>query len=120
MWVVSSAPPNTPVASPSNSKMEAWEQHVMCPHFSGGDVARNDNVFPRMMGSMLDWMDEVAEDDDYANPEYVIQDIDWSAKDEEVQEGGEDEGIVTKGDGEDAIEIKAEMKDEAVEIKVED
>lgn len=105
--------------------MEIHEQHVMCPVFSGGDVERDENVFPRIMGSMLDWMEEVSKDEDYANPEYVIEDIDWSAQDEKVDEA-EEEGdnggvkITSEGEGEHETAVGVEMVDEMMEAKAED
>jgi hypothetical protein len=70
MWKLSLSPLNVALAVPG---MEAFETSMsLTPVFSGGVDNWTDNVFPVCQNVILNWMQEVAEDPDYRNPEFEI------------------------------------------------
>lgn len=100
-WDISQAPPNTPIACPLQAKsLEDWERHVVCPTFSGGVPDYGELIFPRMQRTILDWMNEVAEDANYTNPKFVIKEIAFT---EDVEEDIASDAEENSGPGEDGV-----------------
>jgi hypothetical protein len=91
-WERHDAPENTPIASPSYHKNpEPWQNHKLCPTFSGGSPGFNEEIFPRVQRAILEWMDEVSKTADYVNPKFEIQE--FKLNDDPEEEAVEEEAV---------------------------
>jgi hypothetical protein len=70
MWKLSRCPLNAPLVVPGT---EAFETSMsLTPVFSGGVDDWSDNIFPICQNVIVNWIQDVAEDPDYRNPEFEI------------------------------------------------
>jgi hypothetical protein len=89
MWKLSRSPLNVPLVVPGT---EAFETSMaLTPVFSGGVDDWSDNLFPVCQNAILNWIQEVAEDPHYCNPEFEIFVEEDSPEEEEVETAVEEE-----------------------------
>jgi hypothetical protein len=74
-WEPSEHPANTPIACPSSSIDTNTNEPAVCLKLSGGKVDFPEQILLKLPETILDWQNQVAQDPDYANPEYSIHNI---------------------------------------------
>jgi hypothetical protein len=90
MWKLSRAPLNVPIDLPGTKEFETGMAHT--PVFSGGVPDWADSLFPVAQSAILAWMEDVAADIDYCNPEFeVFHEPDEVEEEEEEASGVKEE-----------------------------
>ncbi len=71
-YAASAAPVGTPLAGPEGNPSAGVVGNYGCPVFSGGSAWIVEAMLPDCKDHVLDWVQEVALDEQYANPDHVI------------------------------------------------
>lgn len=108
MWRLSSAPLNVPLVVPGSEEFKT--SMALTPVFSGGVDNWSDNILPVAQKVIVDWMQEVAEDAEYLNPEFQIFVDDPVEEEDDAVEGEAGTGAEEEIGQVDEPNAKAESK----------